>query len=215
MKFFLVFLVFASHCSMIWSQNDTYVILDTIATSEYIAVWYQKNGETEVTATHAQIDVKASYKNKRQKQAYTKLQKKVIKVYPYAKAAGDVMKQYEAMCAQLTDPKQKKNLLEQAEKQMKAQFEKDLRGLTVSEGVILIKLIDRQTGESSFELVRELKGKMSAYMWQGVAKLFGHNLKATYEAAGEDVWIENTIELIENGSIPVALREVTPFHASK
>jgi Domain of unknown function (DUF4294) len=215
MKFSLVFLVFASHCSMIWSQNDTYIILDTISTPEYTAVWYQKNGETEVTATHAQINVKSSYKHRRQKQAYSKLQKKVIKVYPYAKAAGDVMKQYEAMCAQLTDEKQKKYLLDQAEKQMKAQFEKDLRSMTVSEGVILIKLIDRQTGESSFELVRELKGKMSAYMWQGVAKLFGHNLKASYEAAGEDVWIENTIELIENGSIPVVLRDITPFQASK
>ena len=94
---------------------------------------------------------------------------------------------------------------------MKAQFEKDLRDMTVSEGVILIKLIDRQTGDSSYNLLRELKGKMSAFMWQGVARVFGHDLKSEYQAEGDDVWIENTIELIENGTIPVTLKKVKPI----
>jgi hypothetical protein len=192
-------------------QSDVFVILDTLVTQDYVAVWYTRNGETEVTATHAQIDIKGSFKNKRQKEAYSKLQKKLIKVYPYARAAGDVMRQYEAMCAGITDEKQKKALLNKAEAHMKAQFEKDLRNLTVSEGIILIKLIDRETGQSSFELVSELKGKMSAYMWQGLARVFGHNLKDTYEADGEDVWMENIIASIEDGTIPVKWRKVHPF----
>jgi hypothetical protein len=121
------------------------------------------------------------------------------------------MQQYEMLAAQVSEPRQKRELLKKAEDQMKAQFEKDLRDMTVSEGVILIKLIDRQTGESSYELVRELKGKMSAFMWQGVARVFGHDLKSEYEAEGDDVWIENTIELIENGTIPVALKKVKPI----
>jgi hypothetical protein len=193
------------------AQETPYYILDTIATKDYVAVWYVRNGETEVTATHAQIDIKANYKSRSQKAAYTKLQKKVIKVYPYARAAGEVMQQYEMLSAQVSEPRQKRELLKKAEDQMKAQFEKDLRDMTVSEGVILIKLIDRQTGESSYELVRELKGKMSAFMWQGVARVFGHDLKSEYEAEGDDVWIENTIELIENGTIPVALKKVKPI----
>jgi Domain of unknown function (DUF4294) len=192
-------------------QAPSYTILDTLSTPDFIAVWYEKNGEVEVTATHAPIDVQANYKSRHQKKAYTKLQKKVIKVYPYAKAAGDVMTQFEAKCALVSSPEEKKMLLKKAETEMKIQFEKDLRELTVSEGVILIKLIDRQTGESSYELVSELKGKMSAFMWQGVARVFGHNLKDQYEAEGEDVWIENTIELIENGTIPVTIKAIRPF----
>ncbi|MEN9640132.1 MAG: hypothetical protein RLZZ262_2001 [Bacteroidota bacterium] len=211
MKCLIATSVFTLSSILSIGQNDHYVILDTLTTPEYVAVWYTKNGETEVTATHAPIVVKGNFKNKRQQSAYTKLQKKLIKVYPYARAAGDVMRQYEALCVGITDEKQKKALLNKAEERMKAQFEKDLRSLTVSEGVILIKLIDRETGKSSFSLVSELKGKMSAYMWQGLARVFGHNLKDTYEAEGEDVWMENIIASIEDGTIPVKWREVKPF----
>ena len=211
MKSLLCISIFCLPSLFSLGQSDHYVILDTIVTKEYVAVWYTRNGETEVTATHAPIEIRGRFKNKRQQAAYTKLQKKLIKVYPYARAAGDVMRQYEARCAGISDAKLKRALLEKAEAQMKTQFEKDLRNLSVSEGVILIKLIDRETGQSSFELVRELKGKMSAYMWQGLARVFGHNLKDTYEGDGEDVWMENIIASIEDGTIPVKWREVQPF----
>jgi hypothetical protein len=81
--------------------------------------------------------------------------------------------------------------------------------------VLLIKLIDRETGESSYALVKELKGKMSAFMWQGVARVFGHNLKDEYDEEGEDMLIENIVEQIEDGSITYTPRPVSPFVASK
>jgi hypothetical protein len=83
--------------------------------------------------------------------------------------------------------------------------------MTISEGVILIKLIDRETGKTSYGLVQELKGKFSAFMWQSVARLFGHDLKDDYDPNGEDVWIENTCKMIEDGSIPVERRQVNTF----
>lgn len=140
------------------------------------------------------------------------MQRKVIKVYPYAKAAGDIMKMYEGLCAQISDPREQKRLLEQAEEELKAQFEKDLRNMTVSEGVILIKLVDRETGNSSFKLLQQIKGRFSAFMWQGVARVFSHNLKDEYEPEGDDVWIENIVLMIQDGIIPVQLRTVDPFH---
>ena len=91
------------------------------------------------------------------------------------------------------------------------QFEKDLRNMTVSEGVILVKLIDRQTGATGYELLRSMKGKFSAFMWQSVARVFGQNLKDDYDMNGEDVWIENIVALIEDGTIPVADKTVDPF----
>jgi|JI10StandDraft_1071094.scaffolds.fasta_scaffold06746_8 hypothetical protein len=188
-----------------------YIILDTLTTEFYNSVWYVSNGDTLVKATHSPIEVSEKTKNRHKKNQYDKLQKKVIKVYPYAHAAAEVMRMYEALCLQVTDPKDQERLLNQAEDEMKKQFENDLRNMTVSEGVILIKLIDRETGENSYRLVQELKGKFSAFMWQSVARVFGHNLKDEYEAEGEDVWIENIVMLIEDGTIPVEQRNVDPF----
>lgn len=192
-----------------------YIILDTLYDQYCTSVWYVLGTDTLVMATMSPIEITSATKNKGKKRAYDKLQAKVVKVYPYAKAAGDVMKMYEVMCMSVTDEKERSSLLDQAEDEMKKQFESDLRNLTVSEGVILIKLIDRQTGNSSFKLVQELKGKFSAFMWQSVARLFGHNLKNEYDPTGNDVWIENTCLMIEDGTIPVQIRDVDPFGLKK
>ncbi len=175
-------------------------------------IWYVRDLDTMVQATFIPVSINASSSNRSQKKAYDKMQRKVIKVYPYAKAAGDIMKMYEGLCAQISDPREQKRLLEQAEEELKAQFEKDLRNMTVSEGVILIKLVDRETGNSSFKLLQQIKGRFSAFMWQGVARVFSHNLKDEYEPEGDDVWIENIVLMIQDGIIPVQLRTVDPFH---
>jgi hypothetical protein len=195
-------------------QSDitpNYVIIDTLVTEYYNSVWYVSNGDTFVKATRAPIEVSAYSSNQRKKKQYDKLQQRVIKTYPYARAAADVMDMYNAVCTEITDPREQKKLLDQAEEEMKRQFEKDLRDMTVKEGIILIKLVDRETGENSYGLVQDLKGKFSAFMWQSVARVFGHNLKDEYEASGEDVWIENIVLQIEDGSIPVQRKQVDPF----
>ncbi len=188
-----------------------YVILDTLITDYYFSVWYTENGDTVVKATHSAIEISGRTNNRLQKSRYDKLQKKVIKTYPYARAARNVMRTYDALCVHITDEKQRKALLDKAEKHLMEQFEKDLRSMTISEGVILVKLIDRQTGDTGYELLRQLKGKFSAFMWQSVARIFGQNLKAEYDAEGDDVWIENIVALIEDGTIPVADKSVDPF----
>lgn len=214
MKKLIIPFIFVFLGKYISAQVDTaprYVVLDTLTTEFYNSVWYVLDGDTLVTATHTAIEVSAKASNRRKKNQYDRLQQKVIKVYPYAHAAAEVMKMYDALCTQITDPKQQKSLLDEAEDVMKKQFEKDLRNMTISEGVILIKLIDRETGNNSYRLVQQLKGKLSAFMWQSVARVFGHNLKDEYEAEGEDVWIEGIVVLIEDGSIPVQLKQVDPF----
>ena len=194
-----------------FSEPVQYVILDTLITDYYFSVWYTENGDTVVKATHSPVEISVRTNNRLQKTRYDKLQKKVIKTYPYAKAAGDVMRTYEALCIHITDEGQRKSLLDKAEKHMMSQFEKDLRNMTVSEGVILVKLIDRQTGETGYELLQQLKGKFSAFMWQSIARIFGQNLKDDYDVNGEDVWIENIVALIEDGTIPVADKSVDAF----
>ena len=68
----------------------------------------------------------------------------------------------------------------------------------MSQGRILVNLIDRDTGKTSYELVKELRGSFSAFMWQSLALLFNKNLKTGYDAE-EDVFIERAIKLIEGG----------------
>lgn len=193
------------------SDTTSYKIIHYQTTEEYNAIWYLKDGDTLVKATHTPIEIEGKSPNRRKKNQYDRLEKKVIKVYPYAHVASEVMRMYGEVCQSVTDEKEKKRLLDQAEAEMKKQFEKDLRSLTISEGVILIKLIDRETGNSSFTLVQELKGRFSAFMWQSVARIFGHNLKSEYDAEGEDVWIENIVIQIEEGIIPVEKKQVDPF----
>lgn len=193
------------------STAPNYVIIDTLFEKNCTSVWYVRAQDTLVSATHSPVEITAIVKNKSKKKRYDRLQAKVIKVYPYAKAAGDVMRMYEQVCLNITDEKEQRRLLDLAEQEMKNQFEADLRNLTVSEGVILIKLIDRQTGNTSFKLVQDLKGKFSAFMWQSVARIFGHDLKSQYDPEGEDVWIENTCVMIEDGTITVQFRQVDPF----
>jgi hypothetical protein len=192
-------------------QQQGYTVVGTLSTESFNSIWYYDGTDTLGMATYAPVVISAQTGNARKKKEFDRLQKKVIKVYPYAHAAGQIMKEYEAICKQITDTKEQKRLLDQAEDELKKQFENDLRSMTVSEGVILIKLIDRETGDSSYGLVQELKGKFSAFMWQSVARLFGHNLKDEYDPYGKDVWIENVVLMIQDGTIPVQFKEVDPF----
>jgi len=73
--------------------------------------------------------------------------------------------------------------------------------MTFSEGRILIKLVDRQTGKTSYELVQQLRGNLSAVLWQSVARVFSTSLKYEYDKDGDDKWIEEIVARIENGTL--------------
>ncbi len=145
------------------------------------------------------------FSSERQRKKYERLERKVVKVYPYAYAAGILMQEYENELANLRNDRERKRFLKEAEDALKRQFEGELRNMTVSEGVLLIKLIDRQTGDTSYGLIQELKGSFSAFMWQSMARLFGHNLKDQYDGKGNDRQIEMIVGDIECGLLPVKL----------
>ena len=76
----------------------------------------------------------------------------------------------------------------------------------MSQGRVLIKLIDRQTGRTSFDLVERLRGAFTAYVWQGLARIFGQDLRSTYDPDGEDRMMELIVQRIERGELMVADR---------
>lgn len=124
---------------------------------------------------------------------YSRLEKRVLKVWPYADFAGRAMDSLEIEMADIDSKKERRALVDRKEEELKARFEGELRRLTIREGVILIRLIDREANRTTFGVVQELKGRLSAFMWQGLARLFGHDLKSEYDAAGDDAAIEHIL----------------------
>ncbi len=142
-----------------------------------------------------------SFKSKKEERRWSRLKRDVAIAYPYARMAGDRLKAYND--AMLTmDEADRKKTLKQAEQDLKAEFEPRLKKLTINQGRILIRLIDRQTGSSSYDLVKNLRGTFQAFTWQSVAQLFGHDLDSKYDPSTieEDQSIERIINSIDNGT---------------
>ncbi len=174
------------------------------------------NGDTLAVIDIGEVVVleEKTFKNKRERRKYERLQRKVVKVYPYAFAAGELMRHYEAELTSMSSERARKKYLKEAEAELKSKFEGELRKMTISEGILLIKLIDRETGDTSYGLLQDLKGNFSAFMWQSVARLFGHNLKDQYDPYGEDWPIEEIVLRIEQGWIDVKLDKAKELQAS-
>lgn len=139
--------------------------------------------------------------SRRQLRQYTALELKVKKVYPIAKMAAIKLKEYNRVYLSFKKEKERKEYVKGIEKELFAEFETEIRTMTVSQGRILIKLIDRETGQSSYEIIKEFKGGFSAFFWQSIARIFGHNLKSEYDAANEDRMIEYIVWQIDQGMI--------------
>ncbi|MFN0187518.1 MAG: DUF4294 domain-containing protein [Bacteroidia bacterium] len=133
--------------------------------------------------------------------AYLKLRRDVLRAYPYARLAATQLKFINDSVAHISGERNKKKFIKKLEKELKNQFERDLKKLTVTQGRILIKLIDRETGSTSYSLVKELRGSLQAFFWQGLSRLFGSNLKSEYDAQGEDALIESIVQQIERGEL--------------
>ncbi len=162
------------------------------------------NGDTLPTLYMNVVYVidKRTFKSKKDLRRYDRLERYVTKVYPYAKLAGDLLKKYDDTLATIENEARRKLYMKKVENKLKEEFEGELKKLTVMQGVILVKLIDRETGNSSYELVQQLRGDMSAFLWQSLARLFGQNLKLKYDPEGADREIENIVQLLERGIIP-------------
>ena len=84
---------------------------------------------------------------------------------------------------------------------MKKQYGPELTNLTITQGRLLIKLIDRETNNTSYDLIKQFRGSFTAFVWQSVARVFGENLKDEYNANEEDKYIEEILIRIENGQL--------------
>lgn len=142
-----------------------------------------------------------SFANNREQNQYNRLVRNVKRVYPYARLAGIKFDEYSEILMGLETEGQRKRAARNLEREIRDEFEGELRRLTISQGHILIKLIDRETNHTSYDVLRDFRGAFTAVFWQSFGRLFGYNLKTEYDPYGEDKLIEEIVQLIEMGAI--------------
>ncbi|MBL7931271.1 MAG: DUF4294 domain-containing protein [Bacteroidia bacterium] len=146
-----------------------------------------------------EVSTQFAFKSRRHYEQWTRLKANVKKVYPYAILAAAKLKEYDKALEKINNPDLKKAFVKACEKDLRNQFEEELKGLTVSQGKLLMKLIDRETQKTTYEIVKQLRGNFQAAMWQTLACLFGHNMKVEYDPLVEDILTERAIQLVERG----------------
>ena len=157
---------FKSHAQLVM-PNGTTKTLATIIDGDTVPLI--NLAPVEIIAT---LSPEAAAKMK----AYIKLRRDVLKAYPYARLASAKLKFINDSIPKISSERLRRRFIKDTERQLKADFEKDLKNLTITQGRILIKLIDRETGSTSYYLVKELRGSFQAFFWQSLARLFGENL---------------------------------------
>ena len=132
---------------------------------------------------------------------YRRLVRDVKKVYPYSQIARNTMIEIQLSLDSLPKNRNKKKYIKEKEDELMQVYAEELKKLTVRQGQILIKLVDRELDKSSYELIKEVRGGTQAFVWQQVARMFGESLKAEYDPEGEDMMIERIVVMIEQGRL--------------
>ncbi|HZE84102.1 MAG TPA: DUF4294 domain-containing protein [Puia sp.] len=134
---------------------------------------------------------------RRRVEEWTRLRNAVYVTYPFARKAGIIMNEMNAKLATITSEGERKAYIKSREKDLKREFADPLEKLSVYQGRILMKLINRQTGNNCYDIIKEYKGGFTARLWQTVAFFFGSNLKQPYDPKGDDRQIEVIVQEVE------------------
>ena len=172
-------------------------------TTAYLTPTYIHEGDTipYVALPAVYIFKPVTFKNKRQERRYNKLVRDVKKVLPIANEVKNaVIETYEYIMT-LPDDKARQRHLKAVEKSVKEQYTPRMKKLTFSQGKLLIKLVDRQTNSTGYELVKAFLGPFRAGFYQAFVALFGASLKKEYDPQGEDALTEQVVLMVENGQL--------------
>lgn len=176
---------------------------DSLPGRHYLLQKVQRDGvsmpEVEIKEVTVYGRTRSSRKSDYRK--YERLVRNIKRVYPYALMVRMKLNQVNEELKNITDEKERKNYIKNVEKDVFAEYEDDMRNMTLTQGKLLIKLIDRETQNTSYALIRDYRGKFSAAFWQGVARIFGTNLKEEYDPYGDDALIELIIMEVDAGRL--------------
>jgi hypothetical protein len=191
-----------------YGQNDTTLHKnDTLPGRIYVLQKVNRDGVSlpeieirEVTVIGRQQQQKSSPRRARaQLRSYDRLIYNLKKTYPYAVIVRQRLSEVNARLEEIKGEKERRQFLKDVEMDVFGDYEDDMRQMTMTQGKLLIKLIDRETQNTSYDLIKQYRGFLSAAFWQGIARIFGTNLKAEYDPYGEDALIELIVQDIEAG----------------
>ena len=187
-KFLFLLILFIGVGKLSFSQTNVY---DTVITG---AVVY--NGDTleAKTLDLVEINGKLTPAQLEALAKWTRIRNAVYITYPYAKRAGSLMNEMNVVLANITEKEKRREYIKSREKDLKKEFTTPLTNLSVYQGKILMKLINRETGNNCYEIIKEFKGGFMARFYQTVAFFFNSSLKQPYNAAGEDAEIEKIVQ---------------------
>jgi hypothetical protein len=141
------------------------------------------------------------FKNRFQEKQYWRLVYNLKKVLPYSKIVAATVIEIEFKLSAVKTDKERRKMIKSMEDSLWKKYEGDLRQMTITQGKLLFKLVDRETSNSTYYWIDSYRGSVSAFFWQGMARLFGTNLKSQYDPNGEDRLIEEIVTYIEKGYI--------------
>ena len=155
------------------------------------------------TITASKIYSRIPKQKGREWREYYRLVHNFSKAYPYALVAKKLVIEADSTIAadRLKGAKREK-YVSQVQKELFDVFEGQMRQLTVSQGALIMKLVDREVGKSSYDIIKGYKSGITAGFWQGIAKIFGSDLKKPYDPEGEDKPTEELVSMWENGDFP-------------
>ena len=133
----------------------------------------------------------------KRRQEWTRLRNAVYVTYPYARKAAFIINDINYKLASIPDKRDRKKYIKTREKEIKKEFGDPITNLSVYQGKVLMKLINRQTGNNCYEILKEYKGGFNARMFQTVAFFFGSSLKQSYDPQNEDQAIEGIVREVE------------------
>jgi hypothetical protein len=144
-----------------------------------------------------EVEITGQYTDPKRKEELRRLRYNVYKVYPYAITAAFVLNKVDKEMAIRNNKKDRKQYLKQVEKEMNSKFKDELKNLSMTQGQILVKLINRQTGRDCYSVIKEIKGGLNARIYQTAAFFFDNDLKAQYDPYNKDKDIEMIVQEIE------------------
>ncbi len=179
----VVVFITASH-KFLHAQNG---INDTLTTFAVVI-----DGDTIEAKTLSTVDFYARMTDagRAARAQWTRLRNAIIVTYPFAQRSGLVINEINASLIGINDNAERKKIIKNREKELKKEFSDPLSNLSIYQGKVLMKLINRETGNNCYEIIKEYKGGLTARFYQTVAFFFNGNLKQPYDPTGEDLEME-------------------------
>ena len=183
--FFLFFLVLLSTAFAQQTEEGTLLLIEGDSIPQY-----------GITLKEVVVFQPLRFKTREELKRYILLRRRVFRVYPYAKLAADRLTVLNDRLNEIESKRGRKKYLKRLEKFIYEEFEEELKKLSKSQGRILIKLVHRQTGSTTFDLVKDLRTGWKAFVYQTTASLFSLSLKEQYnpEEVLEDYLIEDILQ---------------------